>query len=87
MKTEQLALMDSTTTLAFVRPTTPVSADRIQCQYLGILLDCLFELVVFSVGEMCEEMEDVCAPGRSPCQHQSTCLITSNGPKLVRARH
>ncbi len=35
----------------------------------------------FYVGEMCEEMEDVCAPGRSPCQHQSTCLITSTGPK------
>lgn len=32
---------------------------------------------------MCEEMEDLCAPGRSPCQHQSTCLITSSGPKYV----
>lgn len=28
-------------------------------------------------------MEDVCAPGRSPCQHESTCLITSSGPKYV----
>lgn len=32
---------------------------------------------------MCEEMEDVCAPGRSPCQHESTCLITSSGPKYA----
>uniref|UniRef100_A0A665VJX1 Slit homolog 1 protein n=1 Tax=Echeneis naucrates TaxID=173247 RepID=A0A665VJX1_ECHNA len=37
----------------------------------------------YYTGEMCEEMEDVCAPERSPCQHQSTCLITSAGPKCV----
>uniref|UniRef100_A0A669DUN9 Slit homolog 1 protein n=1 Tax=Oreochromis niloticus TaxID=8128 RepID=A0A669DUN9_ORENI len=37
----------------------------------------------YYTGEMCEEMEDVCAPGRSPCQHESTCLITSSGPKCV----
>ncbi|XP_048843826.1 slit homolog 1b isoform X2 [Brienomyrus brachyistius] len=34
-------------------------------------------------GEMCEELEDPCAPGRSPCQHQSTCLITATGPRCV----
>uniref|UniRef100_A0AAY4CDW9 Slit homolog 1 protein n=1 Tax=Denticeps clupeoides TaxID=299321 RepID=A0AAY4CDW9_9TELE len=39
----------------------------------------------FYTGEMCEEMEDVCASGRSPCQHQSTCLITATGPKCVCA--
>lgn len=32
---------------------------------------------------MCEELEDMCAPGRSPCQHQSTCLISTSGPKWV----
>lgn len=41
------------------------------------IIDCM----CCCVGEMCEEMEDVCAPGLSPCQHQSTCLITSSGPK------
>ncbi|XP_030235556.1 slit homolog 1a [Gadus morhua] len=38
---------------------------------------------LYYAGDMCEEMEDVCAPGRSPCKHQSTCLITSAGPKCV----
>ncbi|CDQ95758.1 unnamed protein product, partial [Oncorhynchus mykiss] len=38
---------------------------------------------LYYTGEMCEEMEDVCAPGVSPCQHQSTCLITSTGPQCV----
>uniref|UniRef100_A0A4W5MR16 Slit homolog 1 protein n=1 Tax=Hucho hucho TaxID=62062 RepID=A0A4W5MR16_9TELE len=38
---------------------------------------------LYYTGEVCEEMEDVCAPGLSPCQHQSTCLITSTGPQCV----
>uniref|UniRef100_A0A674BPL8 Slit homolog 1 protein n=1 Tax=Salmo trutta TaxID=8032 RepID=A0A674BPL8_SALTR len=38
---------------------------------------------LYYTGEVCEEMEDVCAPGVSPCQHQSTCLITSTGPQCV----
>uniref|UniRef100_A0A8C7UAE0 Slit homolog 1 protein n=1 Tax=Oncorhynchus mykiss TaxID=8022 RepID=A0A8C7UAE0_ONCMY len=38
---------------------------------------------LYYTGEMCEEMEDVCAPGVSPCQHQSTCLITSTGPQCL----
>ncbi|CAB1338497.1 unnamed protein product, partial [Coregonus sp. 'balchen'] len=37
----------------------------------------------YYTGEVCEEMEDVCAPGLNPCQHQSTCLITSTGPQCV----
>ncbi|KAJ8264517.1 hypothetical protein GJAV_G00150220 [Gymnothorax javanicus] len=36
-------------------------------------------------GDMCEEMEDVCAPGRNPCHHLSTCIITATGPKCVCA--
>uniref|UniRef100_A0AAR2J0E5 Slit homolog 1 protein n=1 Tax=Pygocentrus nattereri TaxID=42514 RepID=A0AAR2J0E5_PYGNA len=39
----------------------------------------------YYTGEMCEEMEDMCAPGSSPCEHQSTCLITATGPKCVCA--
>ncbi|GAA6094193.1 slit homolog 1a isoform X2 [Tachysurus ichikawai] len=39
----------------------------------------------YYIGEMCEELEDVCAPERSPCKHQSTCLITAAGPKCVCA--
>uniref|UniRef100_W5KNZ6 Slit homolog 1 protein n=1 Tax=Astyanax mexicanus TaxID=7994 RepID=W5KNZ6_ASTMX len=39
----------------------------------------------YYTGEMCEEMEDMCAPGHSPCKHQSTCLITATGPKCVCA--
>ncbi|XP_070304808.1 slit homolog 1 protein [Salvelinus sp. IW2-2015] len=40
----------------------------------------------YYTGEMCEEMEDVCAPGVSPCQHQSTCLISSTGPQCVSSK-
>uniref|UniRef100_A0A8C5E9N0 Slit homolog 1a (Drosophila) n=1 Tax=Gouania willdenowi TaxID=441366 RepID=A0A8C5E9N0_GOUWI len=29
----------------------------------------------YYTGEMCEEMEDVCAPGRSPCQHHTTASM------------
>uniref|UniRef100_A0A4W4HLJ4 Slit homolog 1a (Drosophila) n=1 Tax=Electrophorus electricus TaxID=8005 RepID=A0A4W4HLJ4_ELEEL len=39
----------------------------------------------YYTGEMCEEIEDICAPGRSPCKQQSTCLITAMGPKCVCA--
>lgn len=34
-----------------------------------------------TIGEMCEELEDMCSSDRSPCKHQSTCLITAAGPK------
>uniref|UniRef100_A0A8C1VAK6 Slit homolog 1 protein n=1 Tax=Cyprinus carpio TaxID=7962 RepID=A0A8C1VAK6_CYPCA len=37
------------------------------------------------VGEMCEDMEDMCASTRSPCKHQSTCFITVTGPKCICA--
>ncbi|KAI7805148.1 hypothetical protein IRJ41_000318 [Triplophysa rosa] len=39
----------------------------------------------FYTGEMCEELEDMCASGRSPCKHQSTCVITATGPKCICA--
>uniref|UniRef100_A0A673LCT1 Slit homolog 1 protein n=1 Tax=Sinocyclocheilus rhinocerous TaxID=307959 RepID=A0A673LCT1_9TELE len=39
----------------------------------------------FYTGEMCEDMEDMCASTRSPCKHQSTCFITVTGPKCICA--
>uniref|UniRef100_A0A8C1V7F1 Slit homolog 1 protein n=1 Tax=Cyprinus carpio TaxID=7962 RepID=A0A8C1V7F1_CYPCA len=39
----------------------------------------------FYTGEMCEDMEDMCASTRSPCKHQSTCFITVTGPKCMCA--
>uniref|UniRef100_A0AAX7TTH6 Slit homolog 1b (Drosophila) n=1 Tax=Astatotilapia calliptera TaxID=8154 RepID=A0AAX7TTH6_ASTCA len=35
------------------------------------------------LGLLCEEEEGVCSPGRNPCQHQSTCVSTPNGPRCV----
>lgn len=90
-RTERPASMGSTTTPVFVRHTTQVCPHRywnsnrkICCRQDKVANDRFIQTVeqsCFCVGEMCEEMEDVCAPGRSPCQHQSTCLITSTGPK------
>ncbi|XP_029988318.1 slit homolog 1b isoform X2 [Sphaeramia orbicularis] len=34
-------------------------------------------------GLFCEEEEGVCSPGRTPCQHQSTCISTPTGPRCV----
>ncbi|MFT7817105.1 slit homolog 1 protein [Arapaima gigas] len=34
-------------------------------------------------GELCEDIVDMCAPGRSPCQNHSTCLTTATGPRCV----
>uniref|UniRef100_A0A672FWY5 Slit homolog 1b (Drosophila) n=1 Tax=Salarias fasciatus TaxID=181472 RepID=A0A672FWY5_SALFA len=34
-------------------------------------------------GLLCEEEENVCSPGRNPCQHQSTCISTLTGPRCV----
>uniref|UniRef100_A0A672LUY0 Slit homolog 1 protein n=1 Tax=Sinocyclocheilus grahami TaxID=75366 RepID=A0A672LUY0_SINGR len=39
----------------------------------------------FYTGEMCEDMEDMCASTRSPCKHQSTCFITVTSPKCICA--
>ncbi|KAJ0051028.1 hypothetical protein NL108_012277 [Boleophthalmus pectinirostris] len=36
-------------------------------------------------GLLCEEEEDVCAPGRNPCLHQSTCISAPSGPRCVCA--
>lgn len=37
----------------------------------------------FYTGEMCEDLEDMCAPDRNPCKQQSTCFITPTGPKCL----
>uniref|UniRef100_A0A3B3U8F7 Slit homolog 1 protein n=1 Tax=Poecilia latipinna TaxID=48699 RepID=A0A3B3U8F7_9TELE len=34
-------------------------------------------------GLLCEEEDDVCSPGRNPCQHQSTCISSPTGPRCV----
>nr|XP_014351256.1 PREDICTED: slit homolog 1 protein-like [Latimeria chalumnae] len=32
-------------------------------------------------GEFCEELVDFCSPELNPCQHNSKCVITPDGPK------
>uniref|UniRef100_A0A669CGL2 Slit homolog 1b (Drosophila) n=1 Tax=Oreochromis niloticus TaxID=8128 RepID=A0A669CGL2_ORENI len=39
--------------------------------------------ITLVLGLLCEEEEGVCSPGRNPCQHQSTCVSTPNGPRCV----
>uniref|UniRef100_A0A3B5LUB3 Slit homolog 1b (Drosophila) n=1 Tax=Xiphophorus couchianus TaxID=32473 RepID=A0A3B5LUB3_9TELE len=34
-------------------------------------------------GLLCEEEDDVCSPGRNPCQHQSTCISSPTGLRCV----
>uniref|UniRef100_A0A8K9UQM2 Slit homolog 1b (Drosophila) n=1 Tax=Oncorhynchus mykiss TaxID=8022 RepID=A0A8K9UQM2_ONCMY len=40
-------------------------------------------LKTFSLGLLCEEEEDVCSPGRNPCQQHSTCSSTTTGPRCA----
>uniref|UniRef100_A0A8C6P3I4 Slit homolog 1 protein n=1 Tax=Nothobranchius furzeri TaxID=105023 RepID=A0A8C6P3I4_NOTFU len=76
--------------LGFEGPTCQINTDDCEdsdCENGATCIDGINNYTCFCppyyTGEMCEEMEDMCAPGRSPCQHQSTCLITSSGPKCV----
>ncbi|CAF94128.1 unnamed protein product, partial [Tetraodon nigroviridis] len=76
--------------LGFEGPTCQTNADDCEdhdCENGATCVDGVNNYTCFCppyyTGEMCEEMEDVCAPERSPCKHQSTCLITPTGPKCV----
>ncbi|KAM6916623.1 slit homolog 1a isoform 2-T2 [Xenentodon cancila] len=76
--------------LGFEGPTCQINIDDCEdndCENGATCIDGINNYTCFCppyyTGEMCEEIEDVCAPGRSPCQYQSTCLITSSGPKCV----
>ncbi|XP_064419058.1 slit homolog 1b isoform X1 [Latimeria chalumnae] len=35
----------------------------------------------YHTGEFCEELVDFCSPELNPCQHNSKCVITPDGPK------
>uniref|UniRef100_A0A4W5MEM6 EGF-like domain-containing protein n=1 Tax=Hucho hucho TaxID=62062 RepID=A0A4W5MEM6_9TELE len=53
--------------------------------YFSLLLSLSVSLALSLSGLLCEEEEDVCSPGRNPCQQHSTCSSTTTGPRCVCA--
>uniref|UniRef100_A0A8B9JDG9 Slit homolog 1a (Drosophila) n=1 Tax=Astyanax mexicanus TaxID=7994 RepID=A0A8B9JDG9_ASTMX len=74
--------------LGFEGPSCEINIDDCEdndCENGATCIDGVNNYTCLYFYKMCEEMEDMCAPGHSPCKHQSTCLITATGPKCVCA--